>query len=233
MNLCVIPARGGSKRIPRKNIRPFFGQPMLAYPIQAALKSGLFDAVVVSTEDEEIAEVAKNYGALSLARSHQLADDFTPTVPVIADAIRQLANPKIQQVCCIYPCTPLLTSETLMKAHQLLMEVEQPYVFPVVSFPAAPQLALKRSQSGSMSPLFNTAENVRTQDLEPAYFDAGQFYWGRVDAWLQGLNIHQHGYGMPIASSQAVDIDTLEDWQQAQYLYQTMTMVKEKHEHRV
>ncbi len=219
MKLCVIPARGGSKRIPRKNIKSFFNQPMLAYPIQAALNSSLFDAVVVSTEDEEIAEVAKNYGALTLARPSQLADDFTPTVPVIAHAIRQLANSEIQQVCCIYPCTPLLTSETLIKAHHLLMEVEQPYVFPVVSFPAAPQLALKRSQLGSMSPLFNTAENVRTQDLEPAYFDAGQFYWGRVDAWLQGLNIHQHGYGMPIASSEAVDIDTLEDWQLAELFY--------------
>lgn len=219
MKLCVIPARGGSKRIPRKNIKSFFNQPMLAYPIQAALNSSLFDAVVVSTEDEEIAEVAKNYGALTLARPSQLADDFTPTVPVIAHAIRQLANSEIQQVCCIYPCTPLLTSETLIKAHHLLMEVEQPYVFPVVSFPAAPQLALKRSQLGSMSPLFNTAENVRTQDLEPAYFDAGQFYWGRVDAWLQGLNIHQHGYGMPIASSEAVDINTLEDWQLAELFY--------------
>jgi len=219
MNLCVIPARGGSKRIPRKNIKSFFGKPMLAYPIEAALQCGLFDAVVVSTEDEEIAQVARAYGALSITRSHQLADDFTPTVPVIADAIHQLANSQIQQVCCIYPCTPLLTSETLMKAHQLLTEVEQPYVFPVLPFPAAPQLALKRSQSGSMSPLFNTAENVRTQDLEPAYFDAGQFYWGRVDAWLQGLNIHQQGYGMPIASLQAVDIDTLEDWQLAELFY--------------
>ncbi len=223
MKLCVIPARGGSKRIPRKNIKPFFGKPMLAYPIQAALQSGLFDAVVVSTEDAEIAEVARSYGALPLARPSQLADDFTPTVPVIADAIHQLVNTQIQQVCCIYPCTPLLTSETLIKAHQLLTEVEQPYVFPVVSFPAAPQLALKRSQSGSMVPLFNMAENVRTQDLEPAYFDAGQFYWGRVDAWIQGLNIHQHGYGMPIASSQAVDIDTLEDWQLAEIFYSLLS----------
>jgi len=228
MNICVIPARGGSKRIPRKNIKPFFAKPMIAYPIEAALKSRLFSGVYVSTEDAEIAQIATQYGALCLKRPSQLADDFTPTVPVIADAIRQVSDPCIRQVCCIYPCTPLLTAELLIAAEHLMSEVEQSYVFPVVPFQAAPQLALKRGNSGSMSPLFHMPENIRTQDLEPAFFDAGQFYWGKVAAWLDELNIHQTGYGMPIASSQAVDIDTLDDWQQAEYLYQAMKFAKEQ-----
>jgi pseudaminic acid cytidylyltransferase len=228
MNICVIPARGGSKRIPRKNIKFFFGKPMIAYPIEAAIQSQLFDRVLVSTDDTEIAAIAQSYGADVIERPSNLADDFTPTVPVIAHAIAWAsAKHDVTDVCCIYPCTPFLQSEDLIQAKQLLDSVQQPYVFPVVHFPSPPQLALKRSSDGSLSPLFLQSDTVRTQDLEAAYHDAGQFYWGHSAAWLSGLNIHRTGYGMLFASHRSVDVDTLEDWQQAEYLYQVMKLVKE------
>lgn len=158
MRLAVIPARGGSKRIPRKNIRPFAGRPMIGYAIDAAVRSGVFDQVVVSTDDREIAEVAQQLGAsVPFVRPADLADDHTPTVPVVAHAIRTLiaAGSRLELVCCIYPGVPLLAPEDLRRAlEQLLAPDSRPYVFPVLPFPSPVQRALRRQPDGATEPLY-------------------------------------------------------------------------------
>ena len=222
MKVAVIPARGGSKRIPRKNIREFAGKPMIAHAIDAALRCRLFDHVLVSTDDDEIASIALAYGAdVPFRRPADLADDHTPTVPVIAHAIqtcRDMGWP-VAHVCCIYPGVPFISAEDLAAAHELLETSEAAYSFPVTEFPSAIQRALRRMPDGTMQPFYPEYELTRSQDLEPAYHDVGQFYWGRSDAWLTNNRIHGSGVGLPIPSWRVVDIDTLADWERAELLY--------------
>jgi pseudaminic acid cytidylyltransferase len=222
MKLAIIPARGGSKRIPRKNILPFCGKPMIAYAIEAAQASGVFDRIVVSTDDEEIAATARAYGAETpFTRPPELADDYTPTVPVIAHAI--LACRKLgwetSAVCCIYPATPLLQAQDIHAALELLDGSDADYAFTVTAFPSAIQRALRRSGDGRMQPFYPEYVNTRTQDLEPAYYDAGQFYWGKTSAWLQGISPHKNGLGLAIPNWRVADIDTQEDWVRAEMIY--------------
>lgn len=224
MRLAVIPARGGSKRIPRKNIRAFAGRPMIGHAIAAARESGLFDRIVVSTDDEEIAAIARGLGAeLPFMRPAALADDHTPTVPVVAHAVQACIDLgwAVDTVCCIYPGVPFLEAGDLRAALALLAQGAT-YAFPVAPFPSAVQRALLRTADGSARPLFPEFASARTQDLPPAFHDAGQFYWGRADAWLAGLNIHLHGRTIVIPHWRVVDIDTPEDWQRAELLYEVL-----------
>jgi pseudaminic acid cytidylyltransferase len=227
MRIAVIPARGGSKRIPRKNIRPFAGKPMIAYAIEAALRSGVCDEVIVSTDDMEIADVALTWGAkLPFMRPANLADDHTPTVRVIAHAIRALAERgwQLEDVCCIYPAVPLLRPTDLQQALAVLRTPgSRPYVFPVLPFPSPVQRALRRLPGGGSEPLYPEHVGTRTQDLEPAYYDAGQFYWGRAQAWLDGLPLHAHGNTIVLPHGQAIDIDTPADWDRAEALFRALT----------
>jgi pseudaminic acid cytidylyltransferase len=222
MRLAVIPARGGSKRIPRKNIKAFAGRPMIAYAIAAARDSGVFDHIVVSTDDDEIADVAVREGAeVPFRRAPALADDHAGTVPVIADAIvrcRELGW-NAEHVCCIYPGVPLLDSADLRAALALLDDGVASYAFTVSPFPAAVQRALRRSPEGTMSPFFPQYVETRSQDLEAGYYDAGQFYWGTADAWLGGRSPHSDGRGLVIPAWRAVDIDTPEDWERAELFF--------------
>lgn len=222
MNLAVIPARGGSKRIPRKNIKVFADKPMIAYAITAAKCSGLFDHVVVSTDDDEIARIAGEWGAeIPFIRPLQLADDNAHTGPVIAHAINSCESLgwSIDSVCCIYPCVPFIRTEDLAGALNLLTTTGAEYCFPVSEFPSAIQRALRRDATGRMSPFQPQHEMTRTQDLEPAYHDAGQFYWGTRRAWLTHHHIHSAGVGLPIPSWRVVDIDTPDDWARAELTY--------------
>lgn len=222
MRIAIIPARGGSKRIPRKNIKPFAGKPMIAYAIEAARDSGAFDHIVVSTDDAEIADIARQYGAETpFVRPPELADDFTPTVPVIAHAIQACldAGWAVEAACCIYPGVPLMHAGDIRDALALLEQGDAKYVFPVTAFPAAIQRALRRDADGTTRPFNPEYVNTRTQDLEPAYHDAGQFYWGRTQAWLDGLNIHANGRSIVLPEWRVVDIDTPDDWQRAEALY--------------
>lgn len=222
MKLAVIPARGGSKRIPRKNIREFAGKPMIAHAIDAALRCGLFDHVLVSTDDDEIASIAIAHGAeVPFRRPEELADDHTPTVPVIAHAIQACQNMgwPVTHACCIYPGVPFISVEDISAAHALLEECEAAYSFPVTEFPSAIQRALRRLPDGRMQPFYPEYELTRSQDLEPAYHDVGQFYWGRSDAWLTNNRIHGSGVGLPIPNWRVVDIDTPADWERAELLY--------------
>ena len=221
MNIAIIPARGGSKRIPRKNIKEFCGKPMIAYAISVAKKSSLFERVVVSTDDEEIAEIARKWGAETpFVRPAQLANDYTETVPVIAHAIEACRDLgwNFSQVCCIYPGVPLIQIEDLSGALVTMNNSQENYCFSVTEYPSAIQRALKQLISGKMQPLYPEFELSRTQDLEKAFYDAGQFYWGKKQAWLTNSKIHTNGVGYRIPNWRVVDIDTMDDWDRAERL---------------
>ncbi len=229
MRIAVIPARGGSKRIPRKNIKPFAGKWMIAYAIAVAQSSGLFDHIVVTTDDDEIAHVAAEFGAeVPFVRPAELAGDFTPTVPVIAHAIGacQALGWRINQVCCIYPAVPFLQETDLAHALHMLETNDLGYVFPVTAYPSAIQRALRQLPNGLMEPFYGQYAATRTQDLEPAFYDAGQFYWGHTQTWLEGKIIHNHGAGLVIPGWRVVDIDTDEDWQRAELMYAAIIAAK-------
>jgi len=221
--IAVIPARGGSKRIPRKNIRPFAGKPMIAYAIEAALQSALFDRVIVSTDDLEIADIARGFGAeVPFIRPADLADDSTPTVPVIQHAISQLSadSQPLEHVCCIYPGVPMIDPQDLVRACDAVLNAGgEGFAFPVAAFPSPIQRALRRGADGRAAPFEDRHVATRTQDLEPAYFDAGQFYWGSVSAWMAGLSPHAGGIALVLPEWRVVDIDTPEDWDRAEQLH--------------
>ena len=220
-NLAVIPARGGSKRIPRKNIRAFGGKPMIAYAIAAARASELFDEVIVSTDDDEIAAVAAAHGAtVPFRRPAELADDQTTTVPVIAHAAQWFVERgrAPAAVCCIYPCVPLLRAEDLRGAYEMFSERGAEYVYPVVQFHSSPWRGMRRPENGPMQFVHPEYELTRTQDLEKMYFDAGQFYWGKASAWCAGLRMHSSGHGYVVEGHRVVDIDTPEDWKRAELI---------------
>lgn len=220
--IAVIPARGGSKRVPRKNLRAFAGKPMIAYAIEVARRAGLFDRVIVSTDDAEVAAIARELGAdVPFLRPAELADDFTPTVPVIAHAIRACAELgwHARLACCIYPAVPLLHPQSLADALALLEAGDAPYAFPVLAYRAPIQRALKRDALGRSAPLHPEYMQTRTQDLPPAFHDAGQFYWGRSDAWLAGRPLHADACTLVCDEGSVVDIDTEADWALAEALY--------------
>jgi pseudaminic acid cytidylyltransferase len=232
MKMAVIPARGGSKRIPRKNIKDFCGKPMIAYAICAAKESGLFDRIVVSTEDDEIAEIANQWGAETpFKRPIELSDDYTATVPVIKHSIETCKNQGwiVKEVCCVYPCVPFLQAVDLIGGFSQMKKNVNEYSLSITEYPSAIQRALKRLRNEKLEPFFSEFENVRTQDLDAAYYDAGQFYWGRTEQWLSTNNIHSNGIGYEIPRWRSVDIDTPEDWQYAEILYQKLNQKKDNH----
>lgn len=220
-HLAVIPARGGSRRIPRKNIKPFAGQPMIAYALQAAQQSGLFAHILVSTDDAEIADVARQYGAeVPFLRPAELADDHSGVMPVVQQSIvacRELGW-QFDAVCCIFPCVPLLQSADLVQALQIMQQAQADFSFAVSEFPSRIQRALRREANGAMQAFFPEHTATRTQDLEAAYFDVGQFYWGKPDAWLRGNSPLHGGQACVIPPWRAVDIDTPDDWLRAEQM---------------
>lgn len=226
MRLAIIPARGGSKRIPRKNIKPFAGKPMLGFAIEAAQAASSIDRVIVSTDDDEIAAIARNFGAeVPFMRPPELADDITPTVPVIAHAIEDCRTLgwNVTDVCCIYPGVPFIMTQDIDDAFTMLSQSQgQLYVFPVTGFPSPIQRALKRDAEGTISPFDPRHVGTRTQDLEPAFFDAGQFYWAAAETWLGGKSIHANGQAIILPEWRVVDIDTQEDWDRAEILFRAL-----------
>jgi len=223
MKIAVIPARGGSKRIPRKNIKVFDGLPMIAYAIRAALRTKLFDQVIVSTDDEEIAEIAKLNGAsVPFLRPAELSDDQTVTVPVIAHATNWFIHQghDVEAICCIYPCVPFLMPEALVDSYNFFKSKNAEYVYPVVAFHSSPWRAMTIPKDGTMQFIYPEYELTRTQDLPICYHDAGMFYWGKSSAWISGLKMHSNGYGYVIDGKSIVDIDTAEDWFRAERIAQ-------------
>jgi N-acylneuraminate cytidylyltransferase len=222
----VIPARGGSKRIPRKNIKSFCGQSMIGYSIRAALDSQCFDQVIVSTDDIEIAEVAKSFGAeVPFMRPDELANDYTATISVIKHAIEwfdeQGQSP--EEVCCLYATAPFVTSENIQKAYLQLLKNRAEYCFTATSFSFPIQRAIKINQNSEVSMFYPEHFNTRSQDLEEAYHDAGQFYWGRARAFKDGLSFFSEVATPFILPRYLVqDIDTPEDWIRAESMYRVL-----------
>ena len=225
MRLAVIPARGGSKRIPRKNIKPFCGKPIIAWSIEAALQSGCFDRVVVSTDDEETTAVAREHGAeVPFTRPAALADDHAGTLAVMRHAVEACAVDRdAGRACCIYATAPLLLTEDLWRGLQILEQSGADYAFSVTSYVFPIQRALRLTVEGRVE-MFNPAHfATRSQDLEEAWHDAGQFYWGRAAAWLEEAPLFGQGAAPVILPRHRVqDIDTPEDWLRAEWLFRSM-----------
>lgn len=222
-NIAVIPARGGSKRIPRKNIKDFLGIPIIQRTIDILHDANIFEKILVSTDDQEIAEISIQSGAeVPFLRPRHLADDHTPTAPVIKDTIKKYCeknNVTINLCCCVYPCNPMLKSETIIRAKNMLIEHNVDFVYPVCVYPHPIQRSMRIDTNGRMDFLYPEHELTRTQDLEECFHDAGQFYWGQTTAWLEEKRMHSDGMGMEIPASQVIDIDNEDDWLRAEALY--------------
>lgn len=223
MRIAVIPARGGSKRIPRKNIKNFHGKPMIAWSIEAAISSGCFDRIIVSTDDEEIAAVSIQYGAETpFIRPKNLSDDFTGTMPVINHAISWLneKGKSPESVCCIYATAPFILPEDLQQGLRTLQENDVSYAFAVTSYAFPIQRALRIKDTGRVEMLQPENFATRSQDLEEAWHDAGQFYWGKTNAWLSEQSLFSELAAPIILPRHRVqDIDTPEDWLRAEWLF--------------
>ena len=227
MNIAVIPARIGSKRIPRKNIKMFLGKHMLAYPIETALSSKYIEKVIVSTDNDEIKNIAIKYGAsVPFKRPKNLADDMTPTAPVIGHTVKVLMELgwKIDDVCCIYPCTPLLDSVVVDDVYKKFKSQDVDFAYPVIHYPHPIQRAMRMSDAGEMEFIYPEHELTRTQNLEEAFHDSGQFYWGKSYSWSNEKMMHTDGIGVHIKSWKVVDIDTEEDWEKAELLKKALAL---------
>lgn len=221
--IAIIPARGGSKRIPRKNLKEFNGTKILKRTIEKSLNSELFSRVIVTTDDDEIEEVAQISGAEVVARSEELSNDFTGTVPVVADAIRTLFQEQETAhllVCCIYPVTPLLNYQRIRESAEVLLQTQCDFVFPSMESTNPLGREFKILEDLKISINSPTGLGMRTQDLERFYFDAGQFYLGKAETWLaQKPIISQDSRVVLLNKYEVIDVDNLEDWNFAEEIY--------------
>ena len=227
-SVAIITARGGSKRIPRKNIRPFLGKPILEYSIETALQTELFEEVMVSTDDTEIAQIAQQAGAkVPFFRSEETSNDFATTADVIAEVLTAYAQTgkEFQAACCIYPTAPFVTVNMLSTAMQLLEQEQADCVIPVVKFSFPPQRGVVINQ-GRIAPKWPENMTKRSQDLEPLYHDCGQFYCLNVERFLQQKAIWMK-HAVPLIQEERYvqDIDTLEDWALAEMKYKLLQAV--------
>ena len=226
MRLAVIPARGGSKRIPRKNIKAFSGLPMIAWSIRAAVQSECFDRIIVSTDDHEIATVALEHGAeVPFVRPANLSDDHTGTIPVIAHAIdwQNQHGQVATQVCCLYATAPFVQATDLLRGLQVLHSTGADYAFSVTSYAFPIQRAIRIPPDLRVEMFQPEYFNTRSQDLPEAWHDAGQFYWGQAQAWLSSESLFGCSSApVPLPRHRVQDIDTPEDWERAEWLFRAM-----------
>jgi N-acylneuraminate cytidylyltransferase len=226
VRLAVIPARGGSKRIPRKNVKLFYGKPIIGWSIEAAINSECFDRIIVSTDDKEIADIAKNFGAETpFVRPANLSDDYSGTISVIAHAIEwQSKNgQEASEVCCIYPTAPFIKSADIILGLNTLLNNDASYAFSVTTFDSAIQRAIKINSNNRLEMLSPECFNTRSQDLEEMWHDAGQFYWGKAKAWISGTPIFsKNSIAIKLPRYRVQDIDTAEDWIFAELLFRTI-----------
>ena len=225
--LCVIPARGGSKRIPRKNIKEFCGKPMIAYSIEAAKKTGIFDHVVVSTDDEEIADVALKYGAeVPFMRPAEISDDVSGLQSVVSHSIKAAEGyyQEVQEnICCLLATAPFVTSDFITESYNKLQS-DGDFIIPVTSYVFPIQRAVKCFE-GRLIPFSEKNMLKRSQDLEEAYHDAGQFYWGKRFAWLSDKSLwFQKVLPYIVPRTHVQDIDTFEDWDMAELMFEALKM---------
>jgi pseudaminic acid cytidylyltransferase len=225
MNIAIIPARGGSKRIPKKNIKHFHGKPIITYSIKAAIESQCFDRIIVSTDDDEIASISKAHGAeVPFKRPQLISDDYTGTTEVISHAINWIINQKenINFVCCLYPTAPFIQPNDIRFSLKKLQAEDADFCFSVTNYLYPIQRSLKINPDNRCEMFYPEMFNQRSQDLIEAYHDAGQFYWGRTNAWLGKKPIFSNisiPYILP--SHRVHDIDTLEDWKRAELMFKS------------
>ena len=232
MKIAIIPARGGSKRIPRKNIKMFCGKPMIAWSIEAALQSACFDRILVSTDDAEIAEVAQACGAeVPFLRPKELSDDHTATAPVIGHAIDWLEKKggAVQFACCIYATAPFIQSEDIYKGLLLMNEGNWKFAFSATTFGYPIFRSFEKNEQGGIRMFFPEHFSSRSQDLPEAWHDAGQFCWGKPESWKLSLRVFDE-WSTPVNLPRwrVQDIDTFEDWERAQILFSQIKQGKTK-----
>jgi N-acylneuraminate cytidylyltransferase len=231
MKLAVIPARGGSKRIPHKNIRMFCGKPMLAWSVEAAKKSACFDRIIVSTDDEEIAAASRSFGAETpFMRPEELSDDHAGTIPVVAHAIQwQITHGEMpDMVCCIYATAPFIRSQDIRQGFRQINDTDCEYAFSATTYAFPIQRAFRILRGGGVDMLYPQHFDTRSQDLETVYHDAGQFYWGKTSAWLSGKPLFAHYSSLVILPRHRVqDIDTQEDWEQAEFMFKAQLLKRD------
>jgi len=229
-NLAIIPARGGSKRIPRKNIKNFLGKPIITYSIEAALNSGLFDEVMVSTDDQEIAEIAKHFGAkVPFFRSDKTANDYATTYEVIEEVLEKYKrlNRVFDFACCLYACSPFVTGRILLKSIEILRTNNFDSVLPVIAYGSPIQRALKVGTDNKISFFYPEFSLSRSQDLQLSYHDAGQYYWMNTEKCLQHKKIITDNSGSVIISEmEGQDIDNETDWKLAELKYELLQSIK-------
>lgn len=226
MNIAIIPARGGSTRIPDKNIKPFSGKPIISYSILAAKASKVFDSIIVSTDSEKIVKVAQEYGAEApFMRPKELSDAYTPTAPVIFHALQWLRdhNKPVQYACCIYATAPFVRPEFIKAGYEILVKNGVSSVFSVTTFPFPIFRALRKTENGNLEMFWPEHELTRHQDLPEAYHDAGQFYWLNVESFLKNERLYSSD-AMPVILPRYLvqDIDTQEDWETAERMFKVL-----------
>ena len=223
--VAIIPARGGSKRIPRKNIKDFYGKPLIAYSVEVALESKLFEQVIVSTDDEEIASIAKKYGATVQLRPKALSDDYTGTGEVIEYVLAHL-DEKYDFVSTIYATAPLLQAQYLIEGFEKLKSSDAINAFSATSMPFPIQRTFKIDANGRCKMFTPEHYMTRSQDLEEAYQDAGQFYWTKSDKKSNKIMFAEDSIPVILPRHLVQDIDTLEDWQRAEIMYEVIERLK-------
>ena len=234
MNICIIPARGGSKRIPRKNIKDFFGKPLISYSIHAAIKSNLFHKIIVSTDDYEVAEIAKRYGAETpFIRPKELSDDFIGVSDVVDHAVSYLEDQgeKYEYVCTILATAPLIQTKYILQGYEALKNSDAVNAFSSTSMPFPIQRSFKIDKNGRCKMFTPEHYKKRSQDLEEAYHDAGQFYWTNRERQAQNsTKVVFSEISIPIIIPRYLvqDIDTPEDWEQAEFIFEAYNRTKNK-----
>lgn len=231
MKLAVIPARGGSKRIPRKNIKLFAGKPIIAYSIEAALEAACFDRIIVSTDDEEIARVAESHGAeIPFVRPASLADDFIGTNPVVKHAVEWFLGrgARVEHVCCIYATAPFIQAGMINRGLEKLSHSGKSFAFSVTSYQYPVQRALRINADGFIEALYPENIYTRSQDLKETYHDAAQFYWGTSEAFLNEVSLFS-SEAVPVTLPRFLvqDIDTEEDWIRAEFMFKALALASE------
>lgn len=228
--IAIITARGGSKRIPRKNIKDFLGKPIIAYSIETALKTNLFNEVMVSTDDNEIAEIAKKYGAeVPFMRSAKTSDDCATTNDVLEEVIAEYkkTDREFDYICCIYPTAPLIQADSILKTFTLLQESDANMVIPIVRFSYPVQRAFKRSQNNEISFVYPEYTRTRSQDLEPMFHDSGSFYWYKKSFFTSQSAAKCLGF--ELSELEVQDIDNLVDWKIAEIKYENFILNRKQY----
>jgi pseudaminic acid cytidylyltransferase len=223
MNIAVIPARGGSKRIPKKNIKPFYGKPIIYWPIKKAIKSNLFDKIIVSTDDNQIRDLAKEYGAeVPFVRPKAISDDYTATSDVIVHAIEffKKKSYEIDNVCCLYPTSVFFSKDDLASGFKALKKKKWKFSLSVTKYNYPIARSFELIKDGGLKMIYPENFSKRTQDFKTLYHDAAQFYWGKKSAWLEKSQLFgQSSFPIKIPSWKIQDIDEIEDWKRAELLF--------------